>query len=64
MPLGQIWRVLEGRLSKRGVGNTNWNELEDLDPDRLWLHPLGPVSGRAAVEAIGSGQARPLAGPD
>jgi dihydropteroate synthase len=54
----------EGRLRKRGGGNTNWKQLEDLSPDRLWLRPLGLISGHAAIEAIALGRARPLAGPD
>jgi dihydropteroate synthase len=39
-----------------------WTELGDISADRLWLLPLGLISGRAAAEAIASGQARPLTG--
>ena len=40
-----------------------WTELDGVSADRLWLLPLGLISGRAAAEAIASGQARPLTGP-
>jgi len=40
-----------------------WTELDGVDADRLWLRPLGLISGRAAAEAIASGHARPLTGP-
>jgi dihydropteroate synthase len=42
----------------------SWRLLEEIEADRLWLRPLGLISGHAAVEAIASGRARPLAGPD
>src|SRR5260370_18172565 len=41
-----------------------WTELDGVGADRLWLRPLGLVSGRAAAEAIASGHARPLTGPN
>ena len=37
--------------------------FDALCADRLWLRPLGLISGRAASQLVGSGQARPLAGP-
>jgi dihydropteroate synthase len=40
-----------------------WTELDGVSPNRLWLRPLGPISGRAAAEAIAAGHARPLTGP-
>jgi dihydropteroate synthase len=43
--------------------NAAWTRLHKVGPDRLWLRPLGLVSGRAAAEAIASGHARPLTGP-
>src|SRR5438105_15194008 len=43
--------------------NVGWTELEGVSADRLWLRPLGLISGRAAVEAIASDHARPLTGP-
>jgi dihydropteroate synthase len=40
-----------------------WGALDGVGADRLWLRPLGLISGRAATEAIASGYARPLTGP-
>jgi dihydropteroate synthase len=40
-----------------------WTELDGVSADRLWLRPLGLISGRAAAEAVASGHARPLTGP-
>ena len=40
-----------------------WAELDGVSADRLWLRPMGLISGRAAAEAIASGHARPLTGP-
>ena len=40
-----------------------WTELDGVRADRVWLRPLGLISGRAAAEAIASGHARPLTGP-
>jgi dihydropteroate synthase len=40
-----------------------WTELDGVSADRLWLRPLGILSGRAAAEAIASGHGRPLTGP-
>ena len=37
-----------------------WSALDGVSADRLWLRPSGLISGRAAAEAIASGQARPL----
>ncbi len=39
-----------------------WEQLDGVSADRLWLRPLGLISGRAAVEAVASGHARPLTG--
>jgi dihydropteroate synthase len=39
-----------------------WAALDGVVADRLWLRPLGLISGRAAAEAIASGCARPLTG--
>ena len=39
-----------------------WTELDGVGADRLWLRPLGLISGRAAEEAIASAHARPLTG--
>ena len=41
-----------------------WAALDGIRADRLWLRPLGVISGRAAAEAIASGYARPLTGPN
>jgi dihydropteroate synthase len=40
-----------------------WAALDCVSVDRLWLRPLGLISGGAAAEAIASGYARPLTGP-
>jgi len=40
-----------------------WTQLDGISADRLWLRPLGLISGSAAVEAVASGYARPLTGP-
>jgi dihydropteroate synthase len=39
-----------------------WAQLDGVSADRLWLRPLGLISGRAAAEAVASGHARPLTG--
>src|SRR5262249_54971486 len=49
--------VAEGRL-----GDIDWTLLDCVPPDCLWLRPLGLACGRAAVEAVACGHARPLAG--
>jgi dihydropteroate synthase len=41
---------------------TDWARIEAIDPDRLWLRPLGILTGSAAAQAIASGHARPLSG--
>jgi dihydropteroate synthase len=41
-----------------------WSQLDGVSADRLWLRPLGMISGCAAAEAIASGHARPLTGPN
>src|SRR5260370_25725879 len=41
-----------------------WTELDGVGADRLWLRPVGLVSARAAAEAIASGHAGPLTGPN
>jgi dihydropteroate synthase len=42
----------------------DWARFAGVDPKRLWLRPLGLTAGSAAVEALASGRARPLAGPN
>ena len=42
----------------------DWTQFDNLDTDRLWLRPLGLISGRAAAAAIAAGHARPLSGPN
>jgi dihydropteroate synthase len=42
---------------------TDWERLDTVAADRLWLRPLGLLHGQAAAEAVTSGQARPFAGP-
>src|SRR5215469_2272136 len=42
----------------------DWRQLDNLKADRLWLRPLGLISGRAATAAIAAGQARPLIRPN
>ena len=37
-----------------------WAQLDGVSADRLWLRPLGLISGRAATEAVACGHARPL----
>jgi dihydropteroate synthase len=37
--------------------------LDDIGTDRLWIRPLGLLSGHVAAEACASGTARPLACP-
>jgi dihydropteroate synthase len=44
--------------------NLGWAALDGIRADRLWLRPLGLISGRAAAEAIAYGYARPLTGPN
>ncbi len=39
-----------------------WAQLDGVSADRLWLRPLGLISGRAATEAVARGHARPLTG--
>jgi dihydropteroate synthase len=41
----------------------DWTSLVGVASDRLWLRPLGLVSGRAATQALASGHAQPLTGP-
>ena len=41
----------------------DWTHLDNLEADRLWLRPLGLISGRAAAAAIAAGYARPLIRP-
>jgi dihydropteroate synthase len=48
--------------SQGRAGGVDWTPLDGVAPDRLWLRPLGLVSGGAAVAAIASGSARPLTG--
>lgn len=42
----------------------DWARLHSIGADRLWLRPLGLVTGCAAADAIARGDARPLAGRD
>jgi dihydropteroate synthase len=42
----------------------DWTQFDNLGTDRLWLRPLGLISGRAAAAAIVAGHARPLSGPN
>jgi len=39
-----------------------WTRLDGLDPEGLWLRPLGLISGHAAAAAVAVGDARPLGG--
>jgi dihydropteroate synthase len=43
---------------------SDWTAFESLDTERLWLRPLGLISGRAAAAAITAGCARPLVRPN
>ena len=40
----------------------DWERLDKIAADRLWLRPLGLLLGHAAREAVAAGLARPLAG--
>jgi dihydropteroate synthase len=42
----------------------DWTQFDILGADRLWLRPLGLISGRAAAAAIAAGYARPLGRPN
>jgi len=42
----------------------DWSRLDKVAADRLWLRPLGLLSGYAASSAVASGLARPLVGAD
>ncbi len=42
---------------------TDWERLDRIAADRLWLRPLGLLYGRTAAEAVAAGLARPLAAP-
>jgi dihydropteroate synthase len=42
----------------------DWGQFDDLGADRLWLRPLGLISGRAAAAAIAAAYARPLIRPN
>jgi len=55
-------RVSDGK-GEGGADCVGWAQLDGVASDRLWLRPLGLISGRSAVEAVASGHARPLAGP-
>src|SRR6266446_4551866 len=55
-------RVSDGK-GEGSAGCIDWAQLDGVASDRLWLRPLGLVSGRAAVEAVASGHARPLTCP-
>jgi len=37
-----------------------WTQLDGVGADRLWLQPLGLISGRAAGRTVAGGDARPL----
>jgi dihydropteroate synthase len=49
-------------MRKTGGGPIDWARLDDVGSDRLWLRPLGLISGGAAADAVASGRARPLTG--
>ena len=53
--------MIEGRR-EAGGGPTEWTRFDEINSHRLWLRPLGLISGRAAAQAVGAGKARPLAG--
>ena len=40
----------------------DWARFDGVEPKRLWLRPLGLISGGSAAEALAAGRARPLAG--
>jgi dihydropteroate synthase len=42
---------------------TDWTRLDGLGIDRLWLRPLGLITGRPAANAVAAGYARPLTTP-
>ncbi|HYZ41230.1 MAG TPA: hypothetical protein VE687_11485, partial [Stellaceae bacterium] len=39
---------------------TDWTRLDGVGVDRLWLRPLGLITGRPAANAVAAGYARPL----
>jgi dihydropteroate synthase len=51
--------LLHSAVDANGLG---WGPLEGVASDKLWLRPLGLISGCAAREAVAFGCARPLAG--
>jgi dihydropteroate synthase len=55
-------RVSDGK-GEGSAGPIDWTRLDGVVSDRLWLRPLGLVSGHAATEALASGHAWSLAGP-
>ena len=46
------------------VSALDWQRLDKVAADRLWLRPLGLLCGQAANEAVAAGLARRLAGAD
>ena len=54
--------AVRGEAGEGSAGRIDWTQIDSIASDRLWLRPLGVVSGRAAMEAIASGHARPLTG--
>ena len=62
-PSGPVYRHRRDVAEERRVMKPGWAALDGVSADRLWLRPLGLISGRAAAEAIASGYARPLTGP-
>ena len=44
-----------GQTGRNGM-KLGWKALNGVRADRVWLRPSGLISGRAAAEAIASGQ--------
>src|SRR5215471_20174226 len=53
-----------GHSGMRRAMRVDWGQFDDLGADRLWLRPLGLISGHAAAAAIAAGYARPLIRPN
>src|SRR5438876_4063179 len=58
--------VARGRVELNEAGgrwtrDRDWMKLDGVASDRLWLQPLGLLSGRGASAAVACGYARPLA---
>ena len=61
-PSGPVYHHRHNVAEGRRALKVGWTELDGVGADRLWLRPLGLISGRAAEEAIASAHARPLTG--